>query len=145
MLGRLRPRSTRRGRSAWPAPQQQPGAEDGDGADDEDARAKLGEVDDKLHRHLDHLEELRQRAALLHEELATRIAEQTNRNTLLISIVSVVMLPMSFVTGFFGMNTGKLPFSGEDAMGTFWASVVIFIVGAVTIISTWLLLRRRPQ
>jgi zinc transporter len=110
----------------------------------DDTKARLREVDEKLRGHLDNLDEMRQRAALLHEELGARVAEQTNRNTLLMSIVSVIMLPMTFVTGYFGMNTGGLPFSGEASPnGTMSASWLIVAVGLVTVAGTWLMLRRR--
>jgi Mg2+ and Co2+ transporter CorA len=98
-------------------------------------------VDAKLRGHLDNLDEMRQRAALLHEEIAARVAEQTNRNTLLMSIVSVIMLPMTFVTGYFGMTTGGLPFNSEVGDGTIRASVAIVLVGIITGIGTWLMLR----
>jgi zinc transporter len=105
------------------------------------ALGRLRDVDAKLRGHLDNLDEMRQRAALLHEEIAARVAEQTNRNTLLMSIVSVIMLPMTFVTGYFGMNTGGLPFNSDVGDGTVRASVAIVCVGVITALGTWLMLR----
>jgi len=110
----------------------------------DDTKARLREVDEKLRGNLENLDEMRQRAALLHEEMSTRIAEQTNRNTLVMSIVSVIMLPMTFVTGYFGMNTRGLPFANDDGSGgTTYANLLIISVGVVTGLGTWLMLRKR--
>ena len=110
----------------------------------DDSRSRLREVDEKLRGHLENLDEMRQRAQLLHEEMGARIAEQTNRNTLVMSVVSVIMLPMTFVTGYFGMNTGSLPFGGDGHPdGTTHATLLIAGVGLVTGLATWLILRRR--
>lgn len=110
----------------------------------EESKARLREVEEKLRGHMENLDEMRQRAALLHEEMNARVAEQTNRNTLVMSVVSVVMLPMTFITGYFGMNTSNLPFAGEGSVGgTLSATLLILVVGAVTAAGTWLLLKRR--
>ncbi|MGE5506843.1 MAG: CorA family divalent cation transporter [Actinomycetota bacterium] len=98
----------------------------------EDAKKHLREVNDRLVRHLEDLDEIRQRASILQEELVAMVAEQTNRNTYALSIVTVVMLPMTFITGYFGMNTGALPFGTEHPFGTLIATLIIVAVGLVT-------------
>ncbi|TAN56984.1 MAG: zinc transporter ZntB [Magnetospirillum sp.] len=97
-----------------------------------DAKKHLSEVNDRLVRHLEDLDEIRQRASILQEEQAAMVAEQGNRNTFALSIVSVVMLPMTFITGYFGMNTGTLPFGADHPYGTWVATAIICAVGAVT-------------
>ena len=110
----------------------------------EDTQARIREIEDKLRGHMENLDEMRQRSALLHEEMSARVAEQTNRNTLVMSVVSVIMLPMTFITGYFGMNTSSLPFAGEGSIGGTWnATILIILVGAITGFLTWLALRRR--
>ena len=107
-----------------------------------DAKMHLREVNDKLNRHLDDLDEMRQRSTLLHEELGAKVAEQTNRNIFVMSIASVILLPMTFITGFFGMNTGGLPFNTEMANGTELATLVIILVGILTSLGLVVFLRR---
>jgi zinc transporter len=109
----------------------------------EDAKLRLREVNDRLSRHLDNLDEMRQRSTLLHEELDAKTAEMINRNTFMMSIVSVIMLPITFITGFFGMNTGGLPYNSEDPNGTLTAGLIIVVVGALTVAGLVYLLRRR--
>ena len=109
---------------------------------DHNAKMHLREVNDKLNRHLDDLDEMRQRSTLLHEELGAQVAEQTNRNIFVMSIVSVILLPMTFITGFFGMNTGGLPFNAEMSDGTILATAVIVIVGILTSLGLVVFLKR---
>lgn len=99
---------------------------------DQAAKEHLREVNDRLVRHLEDLDEIRQRATILQEEQAAMVAEQGNRNTFVLSIVTVLMLPMTFITGFFGMNTGALPFGTDHPHGTLVATAIIGGVGVVT-------------
>jgi len=101
------------------------------------AKTHLREINDRLVRHLEDLDEIRQRASILQEELAAVVAEQTNRNLYTLSVVTVIMLPMTFIAGYFGMNTGGLPFGLENPYGTLLASALI----AATALLTALVLR----
>ena len=62
-----------------------------------------------------------ERARLLQEEMSAQLASATNRNLFVLTIVTTVLLPPAFVTGFFGMNTKGLPF-GESDYGTLYAA-----------------------
>lgn len=75
--------------------------------------------------------EAQERAKVLQDEFAAKIAEETNTNLYVLSTVSVVLLPMTFITGVFGMNVGGLPFLSEN--GGFSATMAIIGgVGALT-------------
>ena len=54
-----------------------------------------------------------ERARLLLEELAAQLATATNRNLFALTVVTTVLLPPAFVTGYFGMNTKALPFAAH--------------------------------
>jgi Mg2+ and Co2+ transporter CorA len=73
---------------------------------------------------------------LLREELDLQAGQRTNDNVYLLSIVTVLLMPATLVTGFFGMNTGGMPFE-KGAAGTFLALVMALAMSAVT----WLVLR----
>ena len=55
------------------------------------------------------LDLVQDRARLLQDELANKQAERTNRNLYILSIVTTVFLPITLITGVFGMNVGGLP------------------------------------
>jgi hypothetical protein len=61
----------------------------------------------------------------LQDELTTRLAEGTSRRLYLVSVVTTVLLPATFVTGFFGMNTGGLLWDGDEySHGTIYATLL---------------------
>jgi zinc transporter len=73
---------------------------------------------------------------LLRDELDLQAGQRTNDNVYLLSIVTVLLMPATLVTGFFGMNTGGMPFE-HAAGGTFLALVMALAMSWVT----WVVLR----
>ena len=65
------------------------------------------------------LDLLQERGRLLQDELAGRLGEATNRNLYILSIVTTVFLPITLITGLFGMNVGGLPWL-QDTFGFWW-------------------------
>ncbi|MDB5438930.1 MAG: magnesium transporter CorA [Caulobacteraceae bacterium] len=65
---------------------------------------------------------------LLRDELGVRASSRANRNLYVLSIMTALMLPPTLVTGFFGMNTGGLPFA-HGGHGT-WVALVIGLIAA---------------
>lgn len=60
----------------------------------------------------------------LREELDVQTANRVNQNLYVLSVLSALLLPATFVTGFFGMNTGGMLWF-EDRGGTIKATVII--------------------
>ena len=56
---------------------------------------------------------------LLQEELAALIDEQNNRSLFVLTIVTVLALPLNIIAGLFGMNVGGIPRAQDP--GGFWA------------------------
>ncbi len=67
---------------------------------------------------------------LLREEIDLQATQRTNQNLYILSILSALMLPATLVTGFFGMNTGGLPWQ-QHPVGTSFASIVAIGSSAV--------------
>jgi zinc transporter len=59
------------------------------------------------------IELVHERVRVLQEEVSSLLAEATNRNLYVLSIVTTVLLPATVVTGVWGMNVGGLPWSNE--------------------------------
>ena len=85
------------------------------------------------------LEAVRERAALAHEELTDLRAEQLDRRSLLISIVALIFLPVTFVTGLLGMNVEGIPFAQEP--WAFWG-VFAFCGLVAAAVGLWFLATR---
>src|SRR3546814_18124660 len=64
-------------------------------------------------RMAEELDSIRERAALMHEALTDLRAEQIDSRSLLISIVALVFLPVTFITGLYGLNVENLPYAKE--------------------------------
>src|SRR5690606_12814114 len=69
----------------------------------------LHEQADRFLRYVEDLDLVREKALLLQEELMNRIAQEQNARMYVLSVVAVIFLPISFVTGMFGMNLGGMP------------------------------------
>ncbi len=83
------------------------------------------------------LDLVQERARLLQEQASNRLMEATNRNLYILSVVTTIFLPITLITGVFGMNLGGLP--GQEAPYGFWAGIGFMVV---VVIATLYLLRR---
>ncbi|MCB8875942.1 transporter [Acidisoma silvae] len=83
------------------------------------------------------LDLVQERARLLQEQASNRLMEATNRNLYILSIVTAVFLPITLITGMFGMNLGGLPWL-QSHYG-FWYGVALM---GCTVLVTFGLLRK---
>lgn len=97
----------------------------------DDHRMQLREISDRLIRHIEDIDAVRERAAVTQEELLSRISEQMNQRMYVLSIVAAVFLPLGFFTGLMGINVGGMP--GVEYEGAFWA-VVALCVGVTALL-----------
>jgi zinc transporter len=92
-------------------------------------RMHLREAADRFARMAEELEAVRERAALLHEQLTDLRAEMIDQRSLGIAVTAFVFLPLTFVTGLLGMNVAGIPFA--DHPQAFWGVVAFCgVIGA---------------
>ena len=86
----------------------------------------------------DSLDALRERLSLIQEEITAVISDRMNQNMYVLSIISLVFLPLGFLTGLFGINVGGMPMvtDGGGALAPLGFAIVVglCIVCAVGII-----------
>ena len=87
---------------------------------------------DRITRFVEDLDLARERAMVLQGELQDQIAEQQNQRMYVLSIVAAVFLPLSFLTGVFGMNVAGLP--GTENPGAFLLLSLAMLVLAIALI-----------
>ena len=75
---------------------------------------------------------LQERAKLLQEELSARVAEDTGRKLNALTALTAAFLPMTLITGIWGMNVAGLP-GGEDTGAFAWVILLILAAGGVTL------------
>ncbi|TMJ14983.1 MAG: zinc transporter ZntB [Alphaproteobacteria bacterium] len=99
----------------------------------EDDRLHIREAADRFARMAEELEAVRERSALLHEQLTDLRAEQVDQRSLWISIVAFIFLPLTFVTGLLGMNVAGIPFA--HAPWAFWGVVLFCLVMGLAVLA----------
>jgi zinc transporter len=83
---------------------------------DDSERRRMQEIADRLGRGLDDLDAGVARTAILADEVASAMAESMNRRTYTMSLMAMIFLPATFLTGLFGVNLGGIP-GGEWKYG----------------------------
>ena len=102
--------------------------------DDEETYA-LREQSYRMTRYIEDLYLVRERAMVAQEELMNRVAHEQNARTYLFSVVATIFLPITFISGVFGMNTAGLP--GLDYSPAFWIVAAVMGVTSAAIV-IWL-------
>jgi len=106
---------------------------------DDDDRRRMQEISDRLGRGLDDLDACVARTAVLADEIASVLADAMNRRTYTMSLLAMVFLPTTFLTGLFGVNLGGIP-GGEYHYGfSIFCLMLVVLVVAVA----WWLKRRK--
>jgi len=82
------------------------------------AQSVLRETGDQIIRLVEELDAVRERSAILNDQLTDKRAEAMNATMLLLSVVAAIFLPLGFLTGLLGINVGGMP--GADWPAAFW-------------------------
>jgi zinc transporter len=82
-------------------------------------------LSDRITRYVEDLELVREKAMVLQEELINMMAQQQNDRMYVLSIIAAIFLPISFITGLFGMNVAGLPGINEP-------SAFVYVAGFMT-------------
>ncbi|WOI53082.1 zinc transporter ZntB [Parvularcula sp. LCG005] len=94
---------------------------------DQDSLDIAKEQADRMLRVTEELDITRERSGILNDQVTGQRSDRMNRNMMVISIASAIFLPLSFLTGLFGMNVAGLP-------GTQWNPAFVMVcVGCVVI------------
>jgi zinc transporter len=82
--------------------------------------------------------DVQERIKLLQEEASARVAEENNRSLFMLTMVTVLALPINLVAGLLGMNVGGIPLA-EHPHG-FW--LVVLLIAVFTLGVAGLAMRR---
>ncbi len=107
---------------------------------DEEAKQDLREAAEEVARAVHDTQGLIERIKIIQEELVALINEQANRSLFVLTVVTVLALPINLVAGLFGMNVGGLPVIDNK----YGFSIVVGILLLVTVsLAFWAFGRRR--
>jgi Mg2+ and Co2+ transporter CorA len=101
----------------------------------DEAATDCQRVAERMDSLADDLESLQERAHTLQEEMNGREAEKTNKRLTVLSILSALLLPPTFISGMFGMNVNGLPWreSPTGFLGT-CGLMAVSVVGMLVIL-----------
>jgi zinc transporter len=98
-----------------------------------DVAASLGQRAESLARDAANLQD---RARMLQEEINAILTTETNDRLYTLTVITALLLPASFVTGYFGMNTKELLFV-ENENGTIYATLLCLVASLGTLFILW--------
>ena len=101
-------------------------------------RDVLREAADQIIRFTEEIDESRERAMVLQDQLADARAEEMNEKTMLLSVVAAIFLPLGFLTGLLGINVGGMPGASNEL--AFWWVVGICLA---TILGLVIIFKRK--
>jgi len=99
----------------------------------DDDRLRVRDSADQATRITEELEAIRERCAIVKDQLVDQRAEQMNRNMMLLSIVAAIFLPLGLISGMMGINVGGMPWT-ETNMGFWYVTAIVVIVGAIQLL-----------
>ena len=89
---------------------------------------------DQVIRTLEDLDLMRERAQITHDTLNSTLAHRVNKNLYFLSGIATIFMPLTFVTGLFGMNVEGIPFANHPSSFLVICGVTLGLVALQAII-----------
>ncbi len=90
----------------------------------------IQEEADRATRIVEELDISIERASVIVDQMAAARSERMNRNMMVLSVVSFIFLPLSFLTGLLGINVGGIPGAGTPHAFAIVLTICIVLGGA---------------
>ena len=99
----------------------------------DDQRRLIQDIADRLGRRgLDEIDACIARTAVMTDEISQLMQEDLGRRTYTMSLMAMVFLPSTFLTGLFGVNLGGIPGSGWTFGFGLFCMALVGVIGCVT-------------
>lgn len=95
-------------------------------------RLVMRESANQQYRYIEDIRAMQERALILQEQMWNAHNEQLNKRLYQLSFISVLFLPLTFLTGLLGINVGGIP--GSQDSHAFWVVVGICVTLTVALI-----------
>lgn len=106
---------------------------------DGDTRWQVQEAFDRTTRFIEDLDTLRERAEIVADDISNTQNLRLNKNLYLLSVITVIFMPLTFITGLLGMNVEGIP--GADHPRAFM--MIVGLSGAMIALQVLLFRRWR--
>lgn len=97
----------------------------------DDHRRRMQDISDRLGRGLDEIDACIARTAVMTDEIAQVMQEAMGRRTYTMSLMAMVFLPSTFLTGLFGVNLGGIPGGGWHFGFSMFCIMLVVLIGGV--------------
>jgi zinc transporter len=94
--------------------------------------ARLRRATERIEGVAQDLEATQERSRLVQEEISNSLSQATSRNLYVLSILTAIFLPITLITGIFGMNVGGLPWL-EQSAGFGWVVFLMILTALATL------------
>ncbi len=99
----------------------------------DDHRRRIQDIADRLGRGLDEIDACIARTGIMADEIAQVMQESLARRTYTMSLMAMVFLPSTFLTGLFGVNLGGIPGGGWRFGFSLFCILLVVLIGGVTL------------
>ena len=90
-------------------------------------RLVIREAADRLQRLLEDIDLAREHATIAQEDLQSRLSDRLGRRMYVLAVITCLFLPLTFITGLFGVNLGGIPGATHElGFTTFFLLTLIF-------------------
>ncbi|MGJ8560195.1 MAG: zinc transporter ZntB [Litorimonas sp.] len=93
-----------------------------------DDQLRMRDAADQATRVAEELDAVRERCAIVKDQLTDFRAEQMNQNMMILSVVAAVFLPLGLLSGMMGINVGGMPWVESD-MGFWYVTGIVSVIG----------------
>lgn len=94
-------------------------------------RHRMQDIADRLGRGSEDLDATIARTTVLVDEINALIAESMNRRTYTMSLMAMLFLPATFLTGLFGVNLGGIPGGNKGGAFTIFCCALFALAGGI--------------
>ncbi len=98
-----------------------------------DDQLRLRDAGDQAARITEELDAVRERCAIVKDQLTDIQSEQMNRNMMVLSVVAAIFLPLGLISGMMGINVGGMPWV-DNGLGFWYVAGMIVIIGIIQLI-----------
>ncbi|MGB6229704.1 MAG: zinc transporter ZntB [Litorimonas sp.] len=100
---------------------------------DGDDQLRLRDAADQATRVAEELDAVRERCAIVKDQLTDIRAEKMNQNMMILSVVAAIFLPLGLISGMMGINVGGMPWV-ESQLGFWYVTGIVVAIGIVQLI-----------
>ncbi len=97
------------------------------------AQQRLREAENRLTRYLEVLDASRDQLRIIQEQLNTRSSNELNKQLTFLTALSAIFLPLTFITGLFGVNLDGIPGNQDHPWAFTIFTGVLFALGILLI------------